>query len=198
MGAPDPALRELLDELATAGQTHDTREARHARRRLNLEADTAQLVSILVASGRRTRILELGTSNGYSAIWLAHAIRSSGGRLISIERDAEKWREADVNLRRAGLRESVELLLGDATPLIGTLRGPFDCIFFNADRQRYPEQLALLLPKLTPDCLLLADNALSHPDEIAPYLTAVAALPDFAHVVAPTGKGLSIAYRVAP
>jgi predicted O-methyltransferase YrrM len=118
--------------------------------------------------------------------------------LISIERDEAKWRAAEANLRRAGLRESVDLRLGDATVIAGELAGPFDCVFFDADRRRYPEQLALLLPRLTPDCLLLADNVLSHPEEIAPYLAAVAALSDFAHVIAATGKGLSIAYRIAP
>lgn len=193
----DQPIRELLRELAGQGRQHDGREDDHARRLLNLEADTAQLLSILVANGRRTRLLELGTSNGYSAIWLAHATRSCGGRLISIERDAAKQREAEVNLRRASLRDSVDLRLGDATAIIDTLAGPFDCVFFDADRRRYPEQLVRLLPKLTPDCLLLADNVLSHPEEIAPYLAAVEQLPGFDHIVAPIGKGLSSAYRAA-
>ena len=103
MGAMDAATRRLLAELAAHGQEHDAREGDHARRLLNLEPDTAQLVSILVANGRRTRLLELGTSNGLSAIWLAHAARPFGGRLISIERDAAKRAQAEVNLRRAGV-----------------------------------------------------------------------------------------------
>ncbi len=69
--------------------------------------------------------------------------------------------------------------------------------FFDADRLSAPSQLALLLPKLTADVFLLADNALSHPLEIAAYLSAVQALPQFDHLVIPIGKGLSIAYRQA-
>lgn len=193
----DAASRRVLAELAEHGRRHDAGELIHARRLLNLEEDTAQLLAILVTSGRRTRILELGTSNGYSTIWLAAAARAVGGRVVSIEHDAAKSAQADLNLRRAGLRERVELHIGDATAILTTLAGPFDCAFLDADRRRYQEQLCLLLARLSPDCLLLADNVLSHPEEIAPYLEALAGLPEFARVVAPVGKGLSIAYRAA-
>lgn len=193
----DATSQRVLAELAEHGRAHDAGESIHARRLLNLEEDTAQLIAILVTSGRRTRILELGTSNGYSTIWLAAAARVVGGRVVSIERDAAKSVQADANLRRAGLREQVELRVGDATAILAELAGPFDCAFLDADRRRYPEQLPLLLPRLSPDCLLLADNVLSHPEEIAPYLEALAALPGFARVIAPVGKGLSIAYRAA-
>ena len=102
---------------------------------------------------------------------------------------------ADANLRRAGLREQVEFVCGDATEVVANLAGPFDCVFFDADRYSAPAQLALLMPKLAGDVLLLADNALSHPDEIAGYLQALEALPNFERAIIPTGKGLSIAYR---
>lgn len=191
----DGTLQRLLDDLLAAGRAHDAAEAVHARRLLNLEAETARLVAILVRSGRRTRVLEIGTSNGYSAIWLAWALRPLGGHLVSVERDAAKVAEADANLRRAGLRDLVTLREGDATTVVADLPGPFACVFFDADRRSAPEQLRLLLPKLTPDALLLCDNVLSHPDEVAGYLAAVDALPDFQHVTVPTGKGLSVAHR---
>ena len=91
--------------------------------------------------------------------------------------------------------ESVDLLRGDATEDVAQLQWPFDSVFFDADHFRPPTQLALLLPKLTLDAFLFADNVLSHPDKIAGYLTALNALPQFAHVIVPVGKGLSIAYR---
>jgi predicted O-methyltransferase YrrM len=193
----DAKLHALLDEIFATGTAHDAREPVHARRMLNLEPDTARLVSILIRNGRRQRVLEIGTSNGYSTLWLAWSARQSGGSVISIERDAEKQAQAAANLRRAGLDDVVELRLGDATRTVETLSGPFDCVFFDADRRSAPEQLALLLPKLTRDALLLADNATSHPDELAGYLAAVSALPQFDHLVVPIGKGLSVAYRHA-
>jgi predicted O-methyltransferase YrrM len=191
----DASLAGLLDELAAAGLAHDAGEAEHRRRRLNLEPDTARLLAILVRSGRRTRVLEVGTSNGYSTIWLAWAVREAGGTVTSIERDAGRQAEAAENLRRAGLEGAVRLVAGDATSVVAGLEGPFDCVFFDADRVSAPDQLRLLLPRLTRDVLLLADNVLSHPAEIAGYLAALEALPDFERVVVPVGKGLSVAHR---
>jgi predicted O-methyltransferase YrrM len=104
---------------------------------------------------------------------------------------------AKENLERAGLLDRTELLLGDATEMVAGLKGPFDAVFFDADRISAPHQLALLLPKLSPDALLLADNAQSHPEEIAGYLAAINALSDFEHTIVPVGKGLSVAFRLA-
>ncbi len=193
----EPALRQLLTELEITGREHDAREPEHGKRMLNLEPDTAHLVSILIRSSQRTRLLEIGTSNGYSTIWLAWAAQVTGGHVISIERSPDKQALAEQNLRRAGLRDQVDLRLGDATEIVATLTGPFDFVFFDADRISAPAQLKLLLPKLSPGALLLADNALSHPDQIAPYLEAVQALPDFEHLIVPVGKGLSLAYNVS-
>ena len=100
------------------------------------------------------------------------------------------------NLRRAGLEDRVDLLLGEATEVVASLPGPFDFVLFDADRVSAPDQLALLLPRLTPGALLLADNVLSHPDQVAGYLAAIEAMPGIEqHTIVPVGKGLSIAYR---
>jgi predicted O-methyltransferase YrrM len=191
----EASLRQLLTDLEEAGRHHDAQEQDHSRKMLNLEPATARLLSMLVRSSRRTRLLEIGTSNGYSTIWLAWATRLMGGHVTSIEREAHKLSLADGNLRQAGLREVVNLIHGDATQVVATLAGLFDCVFFDADRKSAPSQLALLLPKLTAEVFLLADNALSHPQEIAAYLAAVQALPQFEHLIIPIGKGLSMAYR---
>lgn len=189
------SLRVLLDELHERGRKHDERQRRHGNRLRNLEPETAALVSVLVRGSGRTRLLEVGTSNGYSTIWLAWSAARTGGRVISIELDPGRQSLADENLRRAGLRERVDLVLGDATNVVEDLTGPFDLVFFDADRVSVPAQLELLLPKLAPDAMLLADNVLSHPEEIAGYLVAVEALEEFDRLVVPVGKGLSLAYR---
>jgi predicted O-methyltransferase YrrM len=223
----EDSLRQLLRELETYGREHDAREAEHSRKLLNLEPGTAQLLSILLRSSGSHRVLEIGTSNGYSTIWLAwslsqslSAARVSGaaadgaagdgarpGSLISIERKPEKQALARENLRRAGFAEredvkadvrpnvQVDLLLGDATEVIRELPGPFDFVFFDADRFGAPVQLRLLLPKLAGRAFVLHDNALSHPREIAAYLAMMEGLPDFQHTIVPVGKGLSVAYR---
>jgi predicted O-methyltransferase YrrM len=190
----EPHLRDLLTELEAFGRSNDAREPERGNQMLNLDPVTAHLLGILVRAGRRTRLLEIGTSNGYSTLWLAWATRPFGGRVISIDRDPAKQALADANLHRAGLRGVVELRQGDATEVVAALAGPFDFVFFDADRRSAPAQLVALLPRLAPGALVLADNALSHPDEIAGYLAAVAARPEFDQMVVPVGKGLSIAY----
>ena len=188
-------VRELLAELERRGADNDAREADRARKMLNLEPETARLLSILVRSSRARRVLEIGTSNGYSTIWLASAAAETGGQLISIERSADKQAMARENLARAGLAEHVALILGEATAVVRDLAGPFDFVFFDADRLSAPDQLKLLAPKLAPQVVIAADNAQSHPQEIAGYLKAVAALEGFEHLVVPVGKGLSLAHR---
>src|ERR1700732_3023261 len=194
----NPRLAELLAEIEQRGVENDKSETHPSRRMLNLERDTARLLSIRARSGRRRRVLEVGTSNGYSTIWLASAVADAGGRVVSIDRNAEKQAMALENLRRAGLADSVDLRLGEASAVVDELSGPFDLVFFDGDRTSAPEQLGLLLPKLARAVLVLADNVLSHPREIARYLAAVGKLEGFDHVVVPIGKGLSLAYRGSP
>ena len=191
----DSRARSVLAELEEWGEENDRVETDRSRKMLNLEHETAEIVSALIRLRKAKRVLEIGTSNGYSTIWLAASIQPEG-RVISIDRNPEKLRMAKENLARAGLADRVELRLGSATEIVAALEGPFDAVFFDADRFSAPEQLALLLPKLSPEALLVADNVLSHPEEIAGYLAAIGALADFEHVVIPVGKGLSVAFRL--
>lgn len=164
---------------------------------LNLEPETAQLLSILARNSGAKRVLEIGTSNGYSTIWLAAAVAETSGHVISIERSAEKQAMARENLERAGLSGHVGLILGDATAVVGELAGPPDFVFFDADRLSAPEQVKLLAAKLAPQVLIAADNVLSHPQEVAGRLKTVSNLQGFDHLVVPVGKAVSIAYRGA-
>lgn len=187
------AVRKLLHDLEEQGRAHDAREADRSRKLLNLQPDTAEIVSMLARGSGAKRVLEIGTSNGYSTIWLAASVAPAGGCVISIDRSPEKQKMARENLAKAGLSESVELRCGDATEMVAALAGPFDFVFFDADRIDAHKQLVLLLPKLAPLAFLLADNALSHPAELAHYLAMIKGLKDVQHALIPVGKGLSVA-----
>jgi predicted O-methyltransferase YrrM len=191
----DPAIRNFLRQMEESGRLHDEAEPEHPKKFLNLEPETAEAMVLLLKIAGVRNVLEIGTSNGYSTIWIAATLGAIGGRITTIERSAEKHRQAQVNLARLGLSQFVDLRLGDATELVASLPGPFDCVFYDADRVSAPEQLNLLLPKLSPRALLLADNALSHPEQISGYLASVARLDHTAHMVLNVGKGLSIAFR---
>jgi predicted O-methyltransferase YrrM len=189
-----PQIQAVLKELEVWGEENDRVQTDRALKMLNLERETAKLVRALVVGRQPQRILEIGTSNGYSTIWLAASLAPSG-RVTSIERNPHKLQMAKQNLERAGLLGRTELLLGSASEVVADINGPIDVVLFDADRLSAPEQLALLLPRLSGNALLLADNVLSHPEEIAGYLAAIRQLSDFEHTIVSLGKGLSIAYR---
>ena len=187
-------VQKLLKQLEAEGLKHDSTETEHSRKFLNLEPATAEVVTMLLRIARVQNLLEIGTSNGYSTIWLASTIGPGGGRVTSIDRDARKHAMANDNLAAVDLLRYVDLVLGDATEIAARLPGPFDCMFFDADRVSAPKQLDFLLPKLSLPALLLADNATSHPDQIAGYLARVEAINGISHTIIPVGKGLSVAY----
>jgi predicted O-methyltransferase YrrM len=189
---------ELVSRLEVEGKKYDACESEHSKRFLNLETETAQALVLLLRIAGVRNLLEIGTSNGYSTIWIASTLADRGGHITSIERDAKKQQQARENLAQAELFSVVDLLLGDATEIAASLSGPFDCVFFDADRVSAPRQLDLLLPKLAPRALLLADNALSHPDQIAAYLAKVSHLEYTSHAILAIGKGLSVAWRELP
>jgi predicted O-methyltransferase YrrM len=191
----DQRLRELLHEMEERGRENDAHATERQRMMLNLDPASAQLISILARASGVTRAVEIGTSNAYSTLWLAWSLAPAGGRIVSIDRNPDKHALARENLRRADLLDRVELRTGDATEIARELTGPFDLVFLDADRRHFPDQIKILLPKLAQKALVIADNVLSHPEEIVEYLKLISSLPDFQHTTVPVGKGLSIAYR---
>jgi len=99
---PSLTYEQVLNELEREGAAHDAVETEHRHKWLNLERETAELLQLLILCGRRRRVLEIGTSNGYSALWLAAALRRipNARRLITIERESEKANQARLNLAR--------------------------------------------------------------------------------------------------
>ncbi len=192
----DRALVAFLDELARFGEDNDARQTERPKRMLNITPDTGRLLWILVQAARATRILEVGTSNAYSTIWLADAARATGGHVITLERNPDKVRLARANLARAGLADRVEILEGSAAETLATLTGPFHFVFLDADRANYSTYLDLALPKLQPGGLLVADNVISHAEELTDYLARVKSNPTLFSVTIPVGKGEEVSLKL--
>lgn len=192
----DPrALQAFLDELAELGRRHDAEEPEHARRFLNITPETGRFLAILVRAAQAVRILEVGTSNGYSTIWLAWAAGSTGGHVTTIERSVEKIAMARKNLDRAGVADRVTLRQGFALDVLHGLSGPYDLIFLDADRPNYLAYLGRVLPLLRIGGLLVADNIVSHANELGEFLHSVQSDPALETVILPLGNGQSLSYK---
>ena len=143
---------------------------------------------------RARRVLEVGTSNGYSGIWLATALCHTGGRLITIERDSAKVKLARRNFRQAGVADLVEIKMGDATRLLPALEGTFDLVFFDADKAAQLDHLKTLLQRqrVRQGGLIVSDNALTHPQVLAPYHSYVRTHPQLESLTVPVGNAFEI------
>jgi predicted O-methyltransferase YrrM len=193
----DAALTAVLDELARFGRDNDARETERPKRMLNITPDTGRLLWILVRSTRATRILEVGTSNAYSTIWLADAARETGGRVTTLEMNPNKVELARQNLGRAGLADRVEIVEGRAADSLCALDRSFDFVFLDADRPSYLTYLELVLPKLAVGGLLVADNVTSHAHDLQDYLARVKSHPALFSVTVPIGNGEEVSLKVA-
>ena len=193
----DDALLELLERVAKLGEDNDARETARPRRMLNITRDTGRLLWILVGAMRATRILEVGTSNAFSTIWLADAARATGGHVTTLEVNPDKIALARDNLARAGLETLVDIVAGPAADTLTTLAGPFDLVFLDADRPSYLTYLELVVPKLRPGGMVIADNVTSHAHELQEFLRRVKSHPQLFAVTVPIGNGEEIAMKRA-
>ncbi|HDR88304.1 MAG TPA: methyltransferase [Bacteroidetes bacterium] len=130
-------------------RVHKFLESKRNRwRNMNIpEADGKVLYDLIVKHGY-TRALEIGTSTGHSGIWIAWALSKTGGRLITIEIDEERYREALTNFSQAGLLPYIDARLGDAHKLVKELEGPFDFVFCDADKVWYKNYFQAVYPKM--------------------------------------------------
>jgi predicted O-methyltransferase YrrM len=186
--------RALLDRLYAEGTAYDATQPDRLRRRRNLEPDSARLLTVVLRVAAATRIVEIGTSNGYSTIWLADAAEDVAGRVTTV--DTEAWPGVAENLAAAGVAGNVDVVLADGGGyLAGLPTASVDLLFLDAERVEYPGWWPHPARVLRPGGVLAVDNVLSHPDEVAPFLALVAEQGGFVGTTATVGKGLHLAWR---
>jgi predicted O-methyltransferase YrrM len=186
----DEARRLLLQELERFGVDNDRRVSDRSEKMLNIAPETGALLALLVRATKARRVLEIGTSNGYSTIWLADAAESLGGRVTTVEGLLAKAELARRNFARAGVSALVGLDLGDAGSFLqGQASAAFDLVFLDADRKQYVAWWPDLQRVLCSGGLLVVDNAVSHAAELGSFVRAIAATPGYSSVLVPVGKG---------
>jgi predicted O-methyltransferase YrrM len=167
------------------------------RRYRSLHPDSAAFVFLLALATGARRVVEVGTSAGYSALWLARACAASGGAVVTLESNADIIKVARRHFEQAGVAALVDVRPGDARETLAGLAGPFDLAFVDGEKDEYVAYGKALWPKLAAGASLVTDNVLSHADATAPFLAWVRARADAAATaVLEIGNGLSWTVKV--
>lgn len=154
-------------------------ESRQKWRDLNIPYEDGQILHDLIVNNNYTSALEIGTSTGHSTVWLAWALSKTGGKLITIEIDENRQKQAIDNLRKAGLSDVVDFKLGDAHQIVKQLKGPFDFVFSDADKDWYVQYFKDIDPKLKQGGTFTAHNVLQNLSGIREYVEYVNRHPDY-------------------
>ncbi|MEJ2427781.1 MAG: class I SAM-dependent methyltransferase [Deltaproteobacteria bacterium] len=146
----------------------------------NIPAVDGQVLYDLIIQNKYKKAVDIGTSTGHSAIWMAWALSKTGGELITIEIDEGRYREALANFKQAGLDGYIDARLADAHGLVKKLAGPFDFVFCDADKEWYKNYFVALAPKLEVGGCFTAHNVSWRSDRgIKEFLDYVLSLPNF-------------------
>lgn len=182
--SPDARIQKFLDEKRS--DWHDW----------NVPYEDGKVLHDLIVRNNYTRALEIGTSSGHSAIWIAWALSKTGGKLITIEIDAKLHQKALQNFKAVGLEAFIDARRADAHQLVKALEGPFDFVFLDADKEWYTQYFKDLDPKLANGGCFTAHNASNSFPGIKEFLDHIRSRPDYQTTIdRSSGSGISISCK---
>ena len=184
----DESTKRLLDELNIFGKNHDGY--------WNISPDTGEFFYILVLISKAKNILEVGTSNGYSALWLGEAAKQNNTKITTIEIAEHKVKMAAENFKRAKLERTIKIVHGDALKEIPKLKGKFDFLFLDAIKEDYLNYFKLAYPKLVKNAVIVADNAIMFERYMKDYLSYVRNNKNLRSVLVPIGSGVEFSLKL--
>jgi caffeoyl-CoA O-methyltransferase len=173
---------------------------------MNIPAADGQLLYDIIVRNNYKSVLEIGTSTGHSGIWIAWALSKTGGKLITIDIDEGRHNKAVENFKKAGVSEFIDARLADAHELVKELKGPFDFVFSDADKDWYKNYFIDVDPKLKVGGCFTAHN-ISVPRQGGPgggrggyggqsvFLEYIKSLKNYETTVNSSGGGVSISYK---
>ena len=201
----DPVIERVLAEFERRAEDEQRRAVTPGASGTDLDdlllsvgRDAGMLLYLLATGAQSRRILELGTSYGYSTVWLAAAARTTGGKVMSLELKEFKIEHARQALTRAGLSTRVEFHAGDCLDTLKQLPGPFDFVLLDAWKDLYLPCFELVHPKLSPGGIIAADNMLlpeSARQQAESYRARVRAAGDMDSVLIPVGNGIEVSRK---
>jgi predicted O-methyltransferase YrrM len=162
---------------------------------MNVPAEDGRMLFDIILDKSYKRGLEIGTSNGYSALWLGLAFKETGGKLITIEIEPKRAREAQENFEHAGLDDIIESRINDALKEIPALEGKFDFVFIDAWKPDYIKYLELILPKMKSGGVITAHNVTSQGSSVRDFLEEIQQNPKLTTTIDRSSRaGVSISY----
>jgi len=181
----DPAVAKLLAGIRTAD-----------RGQLAVSEEDGRFLRVLVGAIGARQVLEIGAASGYSAIWIGMGLRQTGGKLVTIEYDPVRAKEAAANVQRAGLSDIVQVISGDAFKEIPKVQGQFDLVFLDAWKPDYKKFFDLVFPRVTPGGLFLAHNVINKKNDMLDFLSLIETHPQaLTTTVSPGHEGISMTYK---
>lgn len=163
----------------------------------NIPRKTGILLNTFIKMMGAKSVLEIGTSNGYSGLWLAKALKETGGRLTTIEYYDKRQSIAIENFKNCGVMDIVRPLQGSACDIIESFdeNEKFDFVFIDANKREYVKYFELIKSHLTPKAMIVADNIISHAEKVQTFIEAVDADKDFQYTIVEVPGGILTAYR---
>lgn len=163
---------------------------------LAVSEEDGRFLRVLVATRNAKSILEIGAASGYSGIWLGLGARETRGRVVAVEYDPQRAKEAAENVRKAGITDVVRVIHGDAFTEIPKLSGSFDLVFLDAWKPDYKKFFDMVYPRLSPGGVFVAHNVVNKKNEMEPFLRTILGHPSlFTSIVSPSGEGMSVSYK---
>ncbi len=163
----------------------------------NIPRKTAVLINTFIKMMNIKSALEIGTSNGYSGIWIAKALKETGGKLTTIEYYDKRQSVAIENFKKCNVNDIIRPLQGSACDILESLDSDekFDFVFIDANKREYVKYFELIKPHLTDKALIVADNITSHAEKVQTFIDAVDADNDFQYEIVEVPGGILIAYK---
>lgn len=182
---PPPAADAVLKRIRSADANQ-----------LAVSEEDGRMLRLLAASNHTKRALEIGSAQGYSAIWIGLGLRETGGRLVTIEYDPQRAKEAEANIRAAGLGDIVQVVSGDGFKVVPALAGTFDFVFLDAWKRDYQRFFDLVFPRLDKGGLFLGHNVVNKAGELGDFLQTLRTHPGIlSTIVSPSGEGISVSWK---
>lgn len=162
----------------------------------NISRATANFLSMLIKISNAKNVVEVGTSNGYSGIWIANALKKTGGKLTTIEFWEKRIVLAQEHFKICGVDDIITIKQGEACDVLETIEEEIDFAFIDANKSEYIKYFNIIDPKLKKGGIITADNITSHPEKVSDFVEKIQSNPNYQVEILDLPGGLLVGYKL--